>query len=95
MCLKLYVIRAEYTKLHLPVCPLAHALGHQRQQDMGFSNCRLVHPCICAVNLLGLFQLQAPDLSRLQRIQDLTLEEGMAGLVKYGFKAVFKAAERV
>lgn len=38
---------------------------------------------------------QVPDLSRLQRIQDLTLEEGVAGVVKYGFKALFGAAERV
>lgn len=39
--------------------------------------------------------VQAPDLMKLQRPQELSLEEGVAGVVKYGFKALFSAAERV
>ena len=38
---------------------------------------------------------QAPDLMKLQRPQELSVEEGVAGIVKYGFRALFRIAERV
>ena len=32
---------------------------------------------------------------KMQRPQELSLQEGVAGVVKYSFKAIFSAAERV
>ena len=32
---------------------------------------------------------------KMQRPQELSLEEGVAGVVKYGFKAAFSAASKL
>ncbi|KAK9795541.1 hypothetical protein WJX73_001955 [Symbiochloris irregularis] len=39
--------------------------------------------------------VQAPDLMKLQDVKSLTFEEGLAGAVKYGFKALFSASQRI
>ena len=49
---------------------------------------------ICLTGLRCAF-LQVPGLAELQRPKDLTLEEGVAGLVKLGFSGLMSLSARL